>query len=88
MHFPDFCVVLMHLRAMFFFQLLLLFTCCLYIYMFFFFGLLFICCIYMHDFIIFLGGITTMFARLLMILHFFLEHTNYVCKVADDFAFF
>ena len=54
----------------------------------FFFGLLFICCIYMHDFIIFLGGITTMFARLLMILHFFLEHTNYVCKVADDFAFF
>ena len=40
----------------------------------FFVGLLFICCIYMHDFIIFLGGITTMFARLLMILHFFLEH--------------
>ena len=54
----------------------------------FFFGLLFICCIYMHDFIIFLGGIPTMFARLLMILHFFLEHANYVCKVADDFAFF
>ena len=54
------------------FQLLLLFTCCLYIYMFFFcWSLVHMLHIYAWLYYFFVGEITAMFARLLMILHFF-----------------